>query len=258
MKKKIIPALLAASLLAAAPTAAVHAETDVETQIQVITDMAFIWENADDMPVPESYYCISDIDQDGNLEVRSFKTTGSGVYTSLKIYGYNPQINHITEVARSLQDGEGAATSFPAEDLPDSVMNLSAEDTFSKENRTFKGYYDAENNNYIYFACNTWRGDIESSGRQVYSVHMEGMYHLRYELIGESETTGAPDSEVTVWKIGDTTYDSEEAWYAAMNERYAGMAAFTYTAPILCSADVTDLYTDLLDLAQRSTLSMDE
>ncbi|MDO4619049.1 MAG: hypothetical protein Q4B09_00360 [Lachnospiraceae bacterium] len=243
-KTALLPALLTASvLMTAASASAVSAAPDIESQVRVLTDNYSLWENAeDDFAAMSSIYSITDLDKNGLLEVHSMLTTGSGIFSYIKMYEINESLDGLTRIELPW-DG----------DMPDSFLNLSVEDTFSSQDRSFTGYYDLTADSYIYFACDSWRGGIASNGRTVFAFRLKD-HVITSELIGKTETTVSSEdySESTVWTVGDTEYASEESWFAAMNEEYSHCVPFTYQAPFLRGYEVTDLYTELLPLAEAA------
>lgn len=83
---------------------------NVEKQIKVIVDNYDMWtmKNADDLHNPYSYV-VTDLDQNGRLEIITSTCQGTGIYTYSKYYEVNKTFDGLDEIKRDLIEGSSEA-----------------------------------------------------------------------------------------------------------------------------------------------------
>lgn len=83
---------------------------NVEEQIKVITDNYAIWsmKTDDDMYRPYSYV-VTDLNQNGRLEIIASSCQGTGIYTWSKYYEVNKTFDGLEEIKRELPEGTSEA-----------------------------------------------------------------------------------------------------------------------------------------------------
>lgn len=213
----------------------------IEDQIQCLVDHYYMWNGDTALCERMSYvfyanYFLTDLDHDGLLEITVSSTQGSGHFTFTSMYEVNETIDGLTEIA------------FDLEDYPETFTDLTF--GYNDSQLEFTGYYNPVSDTYYYFAENTWRAGVREYGKIKLELSMiDNQIQIR-TLGAKTVTRNSAYEENTSYKIEDTEYGSEEAWIAAVQEQYRDCEEFTYYYRNLSNLNESNMYNELLELAE--------
>ncbi len=200
---------------------------DYDAQADVILANYELWKTASEYAM-YNYYTISDMDQDGLLEINCSTTMGTGIFTQWRILEVNEALDGLVLIDEN------------TENAPDGFISLEAQENDPMTLKT--GYFDPEWGTFYYILEDVWRSGFESHGVVFLSQCMKNNALDRKEL-GRCE--GTVDSqtfqETNTYKIGETEYEDQEALYQAMRENFADCKKFLYPTEGLNSDNITDL-----------------
>lgn len=212
-----------------APTEPVWADPayDYDTQADVILANYEQWKTVSEYAM-YNYYTVSDLDQDGLLEINCSCTMGTGIFTQWRIFEVKEGLDGLVMIA---EDPENA---------PDGFISLEAEENDSTAPKI--GYFDPEEKTFYYILQDVWRAGFESNGTVILSQCMVDN-ELRRENLGnhECKVDSKTYQETHSFKIGEQEYADKEALYQAMREEFADCKKFLYPTEGLNSNDITDL-----------------
>lgn len=215
---------------------------DLETQADVILANYPLWETPVDYAMSQIYF-VTDMDLDGLLEINCLTTMGTGFFTARAAYEVNETMDGVVPVWT------------PTDSDPDYFVSL--EPGYDGTEGTFLGYYHPSTNTCSYIVSDLWRAGAASHGRMYMALTMEnnschltplGFYTWNSDINGENVTEE--------YQVDGQSYDSEEAWRAAMAAKFDGCLQFTYTANTLSSYDITDLDSQIRQLIETYQLTM--
>lgn len=216
---------------------------DFETQADVILANYTMWEKPIEYSMGESYY-ITDLDQDGLLEINCQATMGTGFFTSRVSFEVNETMDGLVPIAPE------------ADNEPDVFYNLDLNDADMVDARV--GYYDPEAKTYTFIMVDTWRAGAGNYGSAYVSMTMADN-NYQFTLLGSYEHSANLDGtdEKETYKIGEQTYATEEEFHAAMLAGFEGCRKFTYSTTYLNSYEVTDLDAQIRQLIQGYYLTLE-
>lgn len=79
---------------------------NVEEQIGIIADNIHMWSIPDDLGVEMNAYVVTDLDQNGRLEIIASVMGGSGLYTTSDIYEMNESMDGLSKVTWQKAEGD--------------------------------------------------------------------------------------------------------------------------------------------------------
>ncbi len=217
---------------------------DFDSQAEIMLANYSLWEKPTEYAMYQSYF-VTDLDQDGLLEISSTATAGSGIFSNLLIY----------EVSESM-DGL-VLISAPSESDPDIFYTIDSS-RWDLTN-TCIGYYDPETGVYSYIVRDSWRSGAANSGA-VYSVLTMVDNNISLETIGTYEYAFdmATQRETNVYTIDGVTYTDDEAFHEALCTKFANCVKFTYDMTMLDSYAVTDINAQIRSLVAGYYLTLQD
>ena len=200
---------------------------DYETQKQILVDHFAEWSSASDYVSYSSYY-LSDLDQNGLFEITTTAIMGTGFFSETRMYEVNKSMDGIHPVTYA--DGR--------EDAPDGFCSLLAENRY--EDLKY-GYYDPYAKTWYFIMYDTWRAGWASHGTAYTICHMKDG-KLYEEPIGRYDYSASFNGSIETekWLINDVDQGSEEAFFAALQNRHAHMVPFTYNLTSISDDDMND------------------
>ena len=172
---------------------------NIETQFQIINDHKEQWISTMDYANDAYHYAVTDLDQNGRLEIITSNTGGTGYYTYSQYYEINETLDGLTKCEQNLVEG-------------DSEADIAMEDTVA--------FYDELTGNtyYIFYDCiravdeyyETMRSISLQNGKIVDTSLASSM--TEYKTGGENNTyqnmDGQEIDEDTYSKIADQVYSN--------------------------------------------------
>ncbi len=232
------------SVVESVPEEPAKEEFHYEAQIPVIAANEGLWNTIEGLEEWSPGIYLTDMDQDGLLEVNTVMTYGSGVFTYMKVNEVNEDLSgmHSIEIGDFTEDG------------PEQYFDLTGLDEMRPENI---GYYDPATDTYYYLMQNNWREGIAANGSLFYKVSMiNDTYQAEY--IGQRDYTFDENgNETEVFSINDTTYPSELEYSAAVSMNYfSGTQEFVYSFPSVIVGEMGDVTAKLTELVAQVYLRM--
>lgn len=208
-----------------------------EDQVQCLVDHYSVWSG--DVLFPDyeySSYCLTDLDRDGLLEIKTTVSGGTGYFTRFSMFEVNDDLSGLLEVFTETGDD------------PDAFGDLNfRKDNFSQTE--FTGYDDS--GIYYYFAENSWRNGYVQYGAVLEEVTMVDNQVRMREIASTTASENNSGGETVTREVGGVTYDSEEAWQDAVRALYDNTTEFTYTLRHTHDLTQDTMYGELLKLANE-------
>ena len=223
---------------------------DFETQADVMLANYALWEKPDEYAMQQSYY-VTDLDQDGLLEINSTTIMGTGFFSSRVSYEVNETMDGLVQVAYGTEFGESDLVFSEPDDF------ITLDPAYAGEDDILVGYYDPETKDYRYIVADTWRAGWVSHG-VAYAVLTMTDNNYDLALLGTYESNVDSDSydETKTYKIGETVYEDEATFRAAMVAQFDGYRKFTYSIDYLSSYDITNLDAQIRELVRNYKLKL--
>ncbi len=220
-----------------------------EEQVQILVDNQKEWENAfkdqhlENMNA-NSFYYITDLDQNGLIKLNIEIMQATGKYTSRVVYEVSEDLKDITLLQTNLET-----------DIPDGFANLQPKYYADKGSvQTYTGYYNKENNQFIYFTYDYVRAGWEEDYVSFSQLIKEGN-ELKYTNIASSTTTRKTqqDEGTTTYTINDKEYTDEKEAFEVLNNKYSKFESFEYSILPISLTQGDDVYNLLLGSAKLDT-----
>lgn len=139
-------------------------ETNIskEKQLKVILDNQSMWSLASDGESHDTYgYAVTDLDQNGRLEIIASSCNGTGLYTHTKYYEVNENADGLTLITTNLKE----------DDIETYIMDT-----------TVKVFYDKAKNEYHYLFTNINRNDATSYNQGKYEIVLKNQKIMQNPL----------------------------------------------------------------------------
>lgn len=187
-----------------------------DEQIKVILDNYAMWSMKTDNDVYRPYsYVVTDLDQNGRLEIIASTCQGTGIYTYSKYYEVNKTFDGLDEVKRNLLEGSSEA-------------DIGV--------KTVKAFVDKDKNEYHYIL-----GDVIRNGAAEYYENKQDIMLKNGEL---SENILAYKTTIYKDSVPEITYqDTElkditaEDYEKVEDEKFKGLEAKTVTLEWITQMD---------------------
>lgn len=196
MKKYLMILIIA---LAVCLPAAVFAVPGYYEQLDLIAENADLWKQ--EMEYGSWGYTVTDLDQNGRLEIISASLQGTGMYTIIKIFEINPEGTALTEVLQDRPDYESS---------PDIMLDSAS------------AFYDPDTQVYYYIFTDFIRNGFAESYQNKRAIWLEeGIWK---ELPLANRTTICTDIESCTDSFTDPEGNeiSEDGYEIAENTRFTG------------------------------------
>lgn len=207
-------------------------EDDMSAQIQILADTKDLWKPGEEDMYGSFGYVVTDLDQDGSLEIITSMMAGTGFFSTNRIWEVNDSMDGITECQKASSD--------------DSEPDIMQEDT--------NVFYDEENNVYYYIFTDFIRqgaAENETYKESFYlKDHMVNTDFIAYRsMVYKSE-----DDVITRFEDHQGNEISEDEFESAENEKYKMLkkkdAHFEWIYDIDVDVDTLsaeELYNSLMD-----------
>lgn len=226
------------------PTLPQPIDYDFDTQAEVMLANYSLWELPVDYATYASYF-VTDLDQDGLLEINSMATMGTGIFTSTVTYEVNETMDGLVLISE------------PTDNDPE--MFCTAESVRWDLTNECVGYYHPETGVYSFLVRDSWRSGVAGNGA-VYSVMTMIDNQITRQPLGEYVYSFdmATQKESMYYTLDGVTFDSDEAFHEALCAKFADCVQFIYSDTSLSTYEITDLYAQIHDLVAGYYLTMGE
>lgn len=216
---------------------------DFDSQADVILANYSLWEKPEEYSMGQVYY-VTDLDQDGLLEINCQSTMGTGFFTQRVSYEVNETMDGLVAIAPA------------SESDPDTFYTL--DPSYADADNVCVGYYDPTAKTYSYIVVDTWRAGAGSHG-SVYTVLTMAGNNYQFSTLGTYEYSCNLDgsNEQETYKIDEQSYSNETEFRAALEAKFDGCRKFTYDTTYLSSYDVTDLDAQIRELIKGYYLTLE-
>lgn len=200
---------------------------DFDSQAAVILANQPLWEKPSDYSMYQYYY-VTDLDQDGLLEINTEETAGSGIFTTRIIYEVNETMDGLVPVSTPFEY-----------DCPDGFISLESGTSYNDLWHT--GYYDPQTGICYFLMSDVWRAGWAANGRQIFRVAMIDNAYQAASLAHYEHITNEAGDEEETFTVGDIVCEDEEEFYRLIRNQFSGMKPFRYSAPGIGSSNITSM-----------------
>ena len=217
---------------------------DFDSQAAVILANQQLWE----MPSSYSmyqYYYVTDLDQDGLLEINTEETMGSGIFTTRIIYEVNETMDGLVPVSTPFE-----------EYCPDGFISPEPETSYNDPWHT--GYYDPQTGTCYFLMSDVWRAGWAANGQQIFRVAMIDNTYQVASLANCTYTANEAGDEQRTYTVGDTVCADEAEYYRVIRSLFADMKPFRYTVPGIGSGDITSMEDAIRSIISQWSLTTED
>lgn len=189
-----------------AASVASEAEADYAAQLRLIAANAAVWMGDTELTAEPYFYAVTDLDQNGRLEIIQSSRQGTGLYTYTNIWEVSADGTELAPCQYSVAE---------VESQPDIITDPLAV------------YFDAANGRYFYI----FTDDIRNGAAEYYQSLMafslrEGVVSV--SLLCQSHSVYSSASSVeTTYADAEGNAIGEDAYNSAADEAFAGMTAMS-------------------------------
>jgi hypothetical protein len=182
--------------------------TTYDSQLQLIADSVATWMGDTELVAEPFYYAVTDLDQNGRLEIIQSSCQGTGLYTYTSLWEVDANGTELVPCQLSIAEGESQ---------PDIITNPDMV------------YFNEANDCYFYIFCDDIRdGAAEHYQSRVAISLQDGVVNAT--LLGQMHSIYASsDAVTTTYTDADGNAIDEDAYNMAADKTFAGLTAMKAT-----------------------------